>query len=218
MSDKEAYAEAKAARAKAKALRPWYLKKRNWVLAFIAISIVASALSSKNSPTTDVVASSQISSSSDNSVSSNSSESGGQRNARNSAKDYLSSSAFSRSGLIKQLEFGGFSTSDATYGVDAVNADWNDQAAKSAKDYLDSSAFSESGLVKQLEFSGFTTVQATFGVNAQNAFHAVSSRIRRERQRLVVATCRGRVTSIPKARNSGSVTTFSKPNETFPAR
>ena len=37
-----------------------------------------------------------------------------------SAKNYLDFSAFSRSGLISQLEFEGFSTEDATYAVDQV--------------------------------------------------------------------------------------------------
>ena len=71
--------------------------------------------------------------------------------------------AFSRSGLIKQLEFEGFSTEDATYGVDAQNADWNEQAVKVAKNYLDSMAFSREGLIEQLEFDGFSTAEAEFG-------------------------------------------------------
>src|ERR1044072_1041591 len=53
-----------------------------------------------------------------------------QQNAVEKAADYLSYSSFSRSGLVKQLKFEGFSTKDATFGVDAQNANWNDQAAK----------------------------------------------------------------------------------------
>jgi len=74
--------------------------------------------------------------------------------------------AFSRTGLIKQLEFEGYSADDATYAVDVLNVDWNEQAAKSAQDYLDMTSFSHSGLVKQLEFEGFTPEQAEYGVNA----------------------------------------------------
>ena len=48
------------------------------------------------------------------------SESVGERNARQSAADYLAYSAFSRSGLIDQLEYEGFTTAQAEYGVDAV--------------------------------------------------------------------------------------------------
>jgi len=82
------------------------------------------------------------------------------------AKQYLDSMAFSRSGLIKQLEFSGYATADATLAVDSINADWMAQAAKAAKQYLDSMAFSRSGLIKQLEFAGFTTEQATHGADS----------------------------------------------------
>ena len=47
-------------------------------------------------------------------------ESVGERNARKSAESYLGYSAFSRSGLIDQLEYEGFTTSQAEYGVDAA--------------------------------------------------------------------------------------------------
>ncbi|MDG2210968.1 MAG: Ltp family lipoprotein [Acidimicrobiales bacterium] len=89
-----------------------------------------------------------------------------QQQAAQSAQDYLNYSSFSRSGLIDQLEYEGFSTADATYGVDAQNADWNAQAAQSAQDYLNYSSFSRSGLIDQLMFEGFTREQAIYGVNA----------------------------------------------------
>lgn len=89
-----------------------------------------------------------------------------QSNARRAAASYLNYSAFSRTGLIKQLEYEGFSTSDATYGVDAQNADWNAQAAKAAKSYLSYSAFSRSGLFDQLKYEGYTDEQATYGVDS----------------------------------------------------
>src|SRR5699024_9778782 len=43
-----------------------------------------------------------------------------QQNALDSAESYLSISAFSRSSLIDQLEFEGFSNADATWAVDNV--------------------------------------------------------------------------------------------------
>lgn len=89
-----------------------------------------------------------------------------QINARRTAASYLSYSAFSRAGLIKQLEFEGFSNADATYGADAQNANWNAQAAKAAKSYLSYSGFSRSGLIDQLIFEGYTLEQATFGVDS----------------------------------------------------
>ena len=88
-----------------------------------------------------------------------------QSNAKKSAASYLRYSSFSRIGLIGQLEYEGFSTSDATYGVDAQNADWNAQAAKTAKSYLKVSSFSRIGLIEQLIFEGFTQSQAEYGVN-----------------------------------------------------
>jgi hypothetical protein len=88
-----------------------------------------------------------------------------QENAHDKAADYLAYSAFSRSGLIKQLEFEGFSTADATFGADSVKADWNQQAAKKAKDYLSYSSFSAASLQRQLEFEGFTASQAQYGVS-----------------------------------------------------
>jgi len=88
-----------------------------------------------------------------------------QSNAKKSATSYLRYSSFSRTGLIGQLEFEGFSTADATYGVDAQNADWNLQAAKSAKSYLKYSSFSRIGLIDQLVFEGFTQAQAEYGVS-----------------------------------------------------
>lgn len=89
-----------------------------------------------------------------------------QSNARRSAQEYLDFTSFSRSGLIGQLEFEGFSTEDATYGVDSLNANWNDQAAKKAQEYLDFASFSRAELVDQLIFEGFTAEQAEFGVVA----------------------------------------------------
>jgi hypothetical protein len=79
--------------------------------------------------------------------------------------------AFSRQGLIEQLssEAGaGFSRADATYAVDAVSPNWNEQAAKAAQSYLDTMAFSRQGLIEQLSSeagAGFTHAQAVYGVN-----------------------------------------------------
>ena len=92
-----------------------------------------------------------------------------QQNAVDKAADYLSYSAFSRSGLIKQLKYEGFSTTDATFGTDAQKANWNEQGAKKAADYLEDSSFSRSGLIKQLKYEGFSTKQATLGTDAQKA-------------------------------------------------
>lgn len=92
------------------------------------------------------------------------SETVSQQQAVSAARDYLRFTAFSRSGLIDQLEFEGYSTEDATYAVDHVGADWFEQAALSAEQYLQFSAFSKSGLIDQLLFEGFTEEEAAYGV------------------------------------------------------
>ena len=174
MSDsKDAKAEAKAAKAKAKALRPWFRKKRFWAIGLLGVIIVVNLASQgdsnvetqSNATETEQVDDSQDTSSNTEAEVSNSNETAGQENARESAESYLKFQAFSRTGLIKQLEFEDYSTEDATYAVDAVNADWNEQAAKSAKSYLDYSSFSRSGLIDQLLFEGFTQSQAEYGVS-----------------------------------------------------
>jgi hypothetical protein len=53
---------------------------------------------------------------------------------------------------------------EATFAVDAIDVDWNEQAAKSAEDYLGFSSFSRSGLIEQLEFEGYAREQAEYGV------------------------------------------------------
>lgn len=89
----------------------------------------------------------------------------GQENALQSAENYLDLMAFSKSGLIEQLEFEKYSTEDAKFAVDSLDVDWSEQAARSAEEYLDSSSFSRQGLIDQLEFEGFTSEQAEFGVD-----------------------------------------------------
>ena len=90
----------------------------------------------------------------------------GETNAAKKALSYLKYSAFSREGLIDQLEFEGFTRKEAEYGVTQSGADWNEQAAKKAAQYLKYSSFSRSGLIDQLEFEGFTAQQAEYGADA----------------------------------------------------
>ena len=96
-------------------------------------------------------------------------ETAGEENARESADSYLSYSAFSRSGLIDQLLYEGFSQSEAEYGVDALGADWEQQAALSAAEYLAYSAFSRQGLIDQLVYEGFSDAEAAYGVDTVGA-------------------------------------------------
>lgn len=91
-------------------------------------------------------------------------ETASQRNAVRTAKNYLYLMGFSRDGLIKQLEFEGYSKEDAAYAADQSGADWKEQAIKTAKNYLNMMAFSEQSLKEQLEFEGYTSEQAEYGV------------------------------------------------------
>lgn len=89
-----------------------------------------------------------------------------QENAIESAEGYLGMGGFSRSGLIEQLEYEGYSTKDAAFAVDHVEVSWNEQAAKAAAGYMESSSFSRSGLIEQLKYEGFTSKQAAYGVDS----------------------------------------------------
>jgi hypothetical protein len=89
-----------------------------------------------------------------------------QQNAVETAESYIESGAFSKKGLIDQLKYEKYSTADATFAVEHINVDWNEQAAKSAASYLESSSFSKEGLVDQLKYEGFTESQARYGVRA----------------------------------------------------
>lgn len=89
----------------------------------------------------------------------------GERNALKMAQSYLEFSPFSREGLIEQLDYEGYTSSEAIYAVDNCGADWNKQAVGSAQGYLEYSAFSKEGLVEQLEYEGYTNSEAKHGVN-----------------------------------------------------
>ncbi len=89
-----------------------------------------------------------------------------QQNAINSAQSYLAYSGFSRTGLIGQLEYEGFSTEEATFGVDNAGADWNAEAAETAQQYLDYSSFSRQGLYDQMAYEGFLPAEIEFGLAA----------------------------------------------------
>jgi len=74
-------------------------------------------------------------------------------------------------GLIEQLSSSageGFPEKDATWAVDHLGADWNEQAVRCAQDYLKMQGFSRKGLIEQLSSSAgekFTVAQATYAVN-----------------------------------------------------
>jgi hypothetical protein len=100
---------------------------------------------------------------------------GPKANAVRSAKQYLSMSGFSRDGLIQQLSSDAgdsYEIADATFAVDSLNIDWNNEAVRSAKQYLSFSGFSCDGLIEQLSSDAgdkYTLSQASFGAQQAGA-------------------------------------------------
>ncbi|MET0830281.1 MAG: Ltp family lipoprotein [Microbacterium sp.] len=89
-----------------------------------------------------------------------------QENAVSKGRSYLGLMGFSRTGLIQQLAFEGYSNEDATFAADFIAPDWNTEAAEKAKSYLDTMAFSREGLYEQLAFEGFEPAQIEAGLAA----------------------------------------------------
>uniref|UniRef100_UPI0026204172 Ltp family lipoprotein n=1 Tax=uncultured Psychrobacter sp. TaxID=259303 RepID=UPI0026204172 len=92
------------------------------------------------------------------------------------AKSYLQDSGFSRNGLIEQLEYDGYTGSDATTAVDSLDMNWIKQAKKTAKSYLQDSGFSRNGLIEQLEYDGYTSSDATIAVDSLNLSQSKSDK------------------------------------------
>lgn len=85
------------------------------------------------------------------------------------AEDYLKIDAFSKEGLIEQLEYEGYASSDAEAAVDSLKIDWQKQADKKAKSYLSIDAFSKKGLTEQLKYVGFSSEEAELAVSGCGA-------------------------------------------------
>jgi hypothetical protein len=177
---REAKATAKAAKAYAKSQRPWYKKKRWWAAGLLLIIIVASvgggAGSDNSKPTSSVNTSQPAQQASPAqpekpSTTNEPAMTSGQKNALQSAHNYLDMSGFSKRGLIQQLSSSageGFSRADATYAATHAGANWNKEAVEAAQEYLDSQSFSRAGLIQQLSSpagSGFTLAQARYAAS-----------------------------------------------------
>ena len=133
-----------------------------------AVPISQSLLESALPDTFDSSTPSSSTSSSDSQTSSRSSytPTRGEQNALSTAHDYLDTMAFSRSGLIDQLKYEGYTSSEAEYAVDNCGADWDYQAVLMAEEYLNAMSFSRSGLIEQLEYEGFSYSQASAAATA----------------------------------------------------
>ena len=92
----------------------------------------------------------------------------GQRNAIRKGESYLRSQAFSRAGLLDQLDYEDYTAAEAEYAVAYVESQagprlWFDQAVRKGESYLRSQAFSFDGLLDQLRYEEFTEEQAQHG-------------------------------------------------------
>ncbi|MBM6404158.1 Ltp family lipoprotein [Phycicoccus sp. CSK15P-2] len=160
--------------------RPWFAKKRFAIPAAVAVLVVGGSALSANGTESDAVdattsASSSASTEDDAPADTDAAPEAeaeaepaaeepepkpvepkgttAQRNALRSAEGYLDFKAFSKKGLIEQLssEYGdGYDKADATWAVEQLEVDWNEQAVRAGQEYLDLQGFSRSGLIEQL--------------------------------------------------------------------
>ena len=89
-----------------------------------------------------------------------------QQKALDKANEYVETLPLSHDGLIKQLEYDGYTTDVATYAADNCSANWNKEAKEMAEQYMDSTTYTYKDMVQQLETEGFTKEQAKFGAKA----------------------------------------------------
>ena len=158
---KLAKADAAAARAKARSLRPWYQKKRFIIPGALVVIIAFSSAANNGNSDTPPSISSDAPSTDGDIVEPTTPPAApltlGQENAIESAQSYLETSSFSKKGLFGQLtsEYGeGFEKADAKFAIayleENAMVDWNAEAVESAESYLESSSFSKDSLYQQL--------------------------------------------------------------------
>ena len=180
-------AAAKAAKAYAKATRPWYRKKRVIipVAALAVVGGIAIGTSGGGEPASETVAHVAADGSATKAgpapqAGAGSKPESATKSAREvpveyeaalaSAESYLDLGAFSKAGLTDQLtsEYGEqFSADAARYAVNHVDVDWNEEALESAESYMELSPMSPEGLRDQLtsEYGEqFTPQQADYAV------------------------------------------------------
>ena len=88
----------------------------------------------------------------------------GQRNALKEAQQYIDIMAFSKPGLIDQLEYEGYEKDDIDFAVENIDVDWNEECLEDAEQYLEIMSFSKEGLIDQLEYEGYTDAQIRYAV------------------------------------------------------
>lgn len=181
-SPRDPKAEAAAAKAYAKAQRPWYKKKR-WQVAILFAAIVVLVLlfgvggdeeqkkdEAENAKDPEMSQSIEPTSPTTD-ASDEDSWTTSQKQAVQAAEDYLELTAMSKAGLIRQLSSdtgNGFSTADAKFAANHVDADWNAEAVEAAEGYMEMGGFSRKSLIQQLTSSSgdqFTQAQAEYAAD-----------------------------------------------------
>jgi len=88
--------------------------------------------------------------------------------ARVTAHEYLVVVAFSRDGLINQMQIAdGFPPDVSAEAVDALDVDWNEQALRAATQHLEGEPMTRDELVRLLtsEFGQYTIAQAEYAAD-----------------------------------------------------
>ena len=70
-----------------------------------------------------------------------------QQKALDKANEYVDTLPLSREGLIKQLEYDGYTTDVATYAADNCSTNWNKEAKEMAEQYMDSTTYTYKDMV-----------------------------------------------------------------------
>ena len=90
------------------------------------------------------------------------------QNCYNQAMSYLDFMAFSRNGLIQQLQYEGYTDNAISNALDLLEKDyvsWDIEAVKKAQEYMKTFSFSQQRLYEQLIHDGFTEEQANYGAS-----------------------------------------------------
>lgn len=89
------------------------------------------------------------------------------QNCYDQAMSYLDFMAFSRNGLIHQLQYEGYTDNAISNALDLLEkyyVSWDTEAVKKAQEYMETFSFSQQRLYEQLIHDGFTEEQANYGV------------------------------------------------------
>lgn len=86
--------------------------------------------------------------------------------AAGSAQSYIDMSGFSRSELVDQLVYEGYTPDQAESGVSSLSVDYSEQARRSTQSYLDLMPMSRAELVDQLIYEGYTPDEAAAGADS----------------------------------------------------